>query len=1015
MVRRTMNFSRWFLISFLLVIQLSMQAIAVEGYGSLDTSFAPVLNGSVKEIRALRDQRLFIWGDFSEVNGVPRAGLAIIHPDGTLDEIFDPGTGANGTIRCAGLVYDRIFLGGEFTSFNGVDASYVVQLEFDGTVSSTFAPEAGPNGAVSSIVESRRPYSSQGFSNFTLIFGGEFTHYDGQQVDYLTMVELSGELVEFPEIGRERDWLARLRSDVPVHLVRGNVAYVWTCRTHLNSDSQEVSTLNYYQMSGVDTIEYTVNGSVSEIEILNISPFNESEDLNIAVSGDFTEVNDVECRGLVILGRPGLFFSPIPLPIFVPEFPLIGSDLRAIYGIKVQARSFDGPRPAVQFLLGGVFPAVPGETAQGLTMWRHEEASGGVQENPDSYPEEGFDVGAGPAGDVLALQKDPFGRFYVGGAFVDYDGVSQAYLARIHGELGSAVPEPPKALEGYVPSAEYFALRWLGGESSESFLVESSMDDGGNWSEVIETTDPFYVIESPVGGDVKYRVRGVNLNGLSLPSEALTLNISNALVSRGGSLVTEFSQALPDELEVEEASLMPDGSLLVLNRGYRLGEIDFGRILKIARDGSEVEEFPIEGLFLGSGTLRDIGVLPDGKVLVAGSFEEIGGHESAGLVRLLADGAVDQTFTMAAPFSGTVSDVEPFTGGRIGIRGSFSEIGGRVVENFAVVESDGSLPTDVVLPDSFRLTSGTLRGGLANQLYLDYSGPFGTQILRGGVIRIDSSGTVDSNFDASNMISNSVDSFSLDQNERILVSRSTSSEEAGRLPIFRYDREGRLDESFVPPSVPSQSTSDVDAVIELPDGRILIAGDFWQLDDLTVPHLAVLLPNGALDRSFSLEGLLKEEPLQFLDIINGSEILVAESGEVFLLSKSNRSDNLTHTKIQIDLKQPYEIWQEMENISDAEVDSDGDGADNILEYALNTSPTNAGEKPSLAFDEGSSRSVSVTNPRSDLVYQFETSTDLIDWDSEGITIVNTPGITRATLQSEDGEQMFMRLKVMLKN
>jgi uncharacterized delta-60 repeat protein len=66
--------------------------------GSLDTSYAPVLNSPVLGMKIQPDGRLLIAGSMSVVNGAARRGIARINTDGSLDTTLNPGTGANSTV-----------------------------------------------------------------------------------------------------------------------------------------------------------------------------------------------------------------------------------------------------------------------------------------------------------------------------------------------------------------------------------------------------------------------------------------------------------------------------------------------------------------------------------------------------------------------------------------------------------------------------------------------------------------------------------------------------------------------------------------------------------------------------------------------------------------------------------------------------------------------------------------------------------------------------------------------------
>ncbi len=54
--------------------------------------------GMVGKIGLLPDGKIIITGTFSEVNGVARNRIARLNPDGSLDETFQPGIGANASV-----------------------------------------------------------------------------------------------------------------------------------------------------------------------------------------------------------------------------------------------------------------------------------------------------------------------------------------------------------------------------------------------------------------------------------------------------------------------------------------------------------------------------------------------------------------------------------------------------------------------------------------------------------------------------------------------------------------------------------------------------------------------------------------------------------------------------------------------------------------------------------------------------------------------------------------------------
>lgn len=120
--------------------------------GSLDTAFNP--NASEVNGLALQtDGKLIICGYFTTVGGVPRNYIARINSDGTLDNAFNPN--ANSTVSyayvsCVALQSDgKIVIGGDFGQMCGVARRGIARINSNGTLDSGFDPN--PNSSVSGI------------------------------------------------------------------------------------------------------------------------------------------------------------------------------------------------------------------------------------------------------------------------------------------------------------------------------------------------------------------------------------------------------------------------------------------------------------------------------------------------------------------------------------------------------------------------------------------------------------------------------------------------------------------------------------------------------------------------------------------------------------------------------------------------------------------------------------------------------------------------------------------------
>jgi uncharacterized delta-60 repeat protein len=130
------------------------------GQSALD-GFDPNPNALVDVILVQPDGKILIAGDFIILapNGgpvVPRNHIARLNPDGTVDMVFDPNPNTDGFVHAIAVQPDgKVLIGGTFTTLrpNGgppVTRNRIARLNPDGTVDTAFDPNA-VNGDVDSI------------------------------------------------------------------------------------------------------------------------------------------------------------------------------------------------------------------------------------------------------------------------------------------------------------------------------------------------------------------------------------------------------------------------------------------------------------------------------------------------------------------------------------------------------------------------------------------------------------------------------------------------------------------------------------------------------------------------------------------------------------------------------------------------------------------------------------------------------------------------------------------------
>ncbi len=100
------------------------------------------------------------------------------------------------------------------------------------------------------------------------------------------------------------------------------------------------------------------------------------------------------------------------------------------------------------------------------------------------------------------------------------------------------------------------------------------------------------------------------------------------------------------------------------------------------------------------------------------------------------------------------------------------------------------------------------------------------------------------------------------------------------------------------------------------------------------------------------------------------------------------------------------------SISGDMADPDGDGLANLLEYAFAFDPAadSSAELPELETSGGNA-SISFPAPRAALDYRVERSTDLVEWDTEGVSTTSSGGIMTASCPLASASKAFLRIVV----
>ncbi|MEZ4756379.1 MAG: delta-60 repeat domain-containing protein [Flavobacteriales bacterium] len=284
---------------------------------------------------------------------------------------------------------------------------------------------------------------------------------------------------------------------------------------------------------------------------------------------------------------------------------------------------------------------------------------------------------------------------------------------------------------------------------------------------------------------------------------AITVAGGLALFAQPGAIDPTFDPGAGANDRLFCAALQADGKLLVAGELTAYDGVTRNGIARLNPDGSLDTAFdPGDG---PEFQIYSMAVQPDGKILVGGQFNEFDGVTANMIVRLNPDGSVDSGFDTGTGADWIVLSIKPQSDGKILVGGNFLEFDGVPRSGIARLNADGSLDTSFDPGTGLGSTSGAT----------------------------------------------GISAFLIQSDGRILIGGSfTSYDGVPRNSIARIHADGALDTSFDPGDGAQFGFVGVSDMALLPDGRIILGGDFAMFDGMFRSYLARVNIDGSLDASF---------------------------------------------------------------------------------------------------------------------------------------------------------------------
>jgi len=157
--------------------------------GTLFTGFDPGIgpnNNMIRSVSVHSNGKVVVGGDFNLWNNYPTGYLTTLNADGTVDATFNIGDGFGNFVFTTAIQPDgKIIIGGMFNSLSGIPANYITRINSNGSFDNTWVPGTGADFEV---------YTSTLQPDGKVIIGGYFGSYNGVNRNYLARLSICGTL-----------------------------------------------------------------------------------------------------------------------------------------------------------------------------------------------------------------------------------------------------------------------------------------------------------------------------------------------------------------------------------------------------------------------------------------------------------------------------------------------------------------------------------------------------------------------------------------------------------------------------------------------------------------------------------------------------------------------------------------------------------------------------------------------------------------------------------------------------
>jgi len=669
-------------------------------------------NGVVNTIAVQTDGKIIIGGSFSTYNGASVGALVRINSNGTLDNTFNVGgVGLQGEVLDIIVVSgNKIIAAGNISSYNNAVVNNLIQIKTNGTLESTF--NVGGAGVIGTV------YSLALQTNGKVLVGGSVTEYNTIPVNYIFRINSNGSydnsFVNNGEIINGTVKTIAIQTD-------GKILAGCYVVSRLNTNGTVDTSFNYTQANanislGINKIVLQNDGKFIMITGTNFGIFYDIEprkcirrnsdgtnDVSFNYADKFLNENIYSMallpNGKIVLGQE--FNSNIYRGRGYGKCPYVYEGLRKTnlicynsngsvndtFNITASIKGANGnvkatiKQPDGKILIGGSFYYYNGEIANYL-----------IRLNADGTRDYGFNIGnVGANNFVSSISFQDDGKIIISGVFTKYNNKNANGIARIYsnGDLDTTfnltgLDDSRMIYKSIVGKNQmvYFSSE-INGSTLTKLNYDGSIDASFNMNIYkVGTYKVANIYSISKQADGKLILGGYfdrTGAGIHIPFNILRINengtFDSSFLAIPNHLVSYFDQGFNGN--VYSTAVQSTGKILAGGDfSYFTSLLNSNYVNKIARlnsDGNIDTTFNVGGSGF-NGIVSSISILPNGKILVGGSFTLYNNIAVNNIVRLNENGSYDSSFNLnQSAANGAVYAITPnFDYSKIIIGGAFT-------------------------------------------------------------------------------------------------------------------------------------------------------------------------------------------------------------------------------------------------------------------------------------------------------------------------------------------------------